>query len=48
MLRSPPQRTFTQIPTFTLLLIVFAEHPENTHKTKTPTINDDNERLQLC
>ncbi len=38
----------TQIPTFTLLLIVFAEHPENTHKTKTLTINEDNERLQWC
>ena len=32
----------------TLLLIVFAEHHENTHKTKTLTINEDNERLQLC
>jgi len=31
----------------TLLLIVFAEHPENTHKTKTLTINEDNERLHL-
>ena len=31
----------------TLLLIVFAEHHENTHKTKTLTINEDNERLHL-
>lgn len=30
-----------------LLLIVFAEHPENTQKTKTLTTNDDNERLHL-
>ena len=30
----------------TLLFIVFAEHPEKTHKIKTLKINDDNERLQ--
>ncbi len=29
----------------TLLLIVFAEHHENTHKTKTLNINHDNEHL---
>ena len=32
----------------TLLLIVFVEHPEKTHKIKTLKIKDDNERLQLC
>ncbi|MGJ8757405.1 hypothetical protein [Acinetobacter junii] len=39
-------RAFTQTPTWTLLLIVWAEHPDIKYKTKTLTINDDHERLQ--
>lgn len=43
---NPHQRAFTQIPTCTLLLIVCAVQLGKTHKTKTLTINEDNERLQ--